>query len=102
MKIHFVHVSGTRMIEQGIDTLSRGNIWEGIMLSQDMLSFIPLHKGEIKSSPNLFGWLRAWWRVEYITLLNPEHWYTEGHDVNCYTQNTDIMDIPCIKSGVFL
>ena len=30
-KIHFVHVAGTRMIEQGADGLSRGNLTEGVM-----------------------------------------------------------------------
>lgn len=43
MKLHLVHVAGTRMIDQGTDGLSRGNMCEVVMKGKDILSFIPLH-----------------------------------------------------------
>ena len=46
--IHIVHVAGTRMIGEGTDGLSRGNMFEGVMTGEDMLSFIPLHLGAIQ------------------------------------------------------
>ena len=41
--IHVVHVSGKRMIAQGTDGLSRGQLGEGVMEGLDMLDFVPLH-----------------------------------------------------------
>ena len=40
--LHLVHVSGTRMIGQGSDGLSRGNLTEGVMMGQSMISHVPL------------------------------------------------------------
>ena len=40
-KIHLIHVAGTRMKSWGIDGLSRGNLMEGMMAEEDLLSFIP-------------------------------------------------------------
>ena len=40
-KIHLIHVAGTRMKSWGIDGLSRGNLMEGMMAGEDLLSFIP-------------------------------------------------------------
>ena len=31
MRLHSVHIAGTRMILQGVDKLSRGNLIEGVM-----------------------------------------------------------------------
>ena len=47
-KFNFVHVAGTRMIQQGTDGLSRGNMFEGVMTGQRLLSFVPLHLGAVQ------------------------------------------------------
>jgi hypothetical protein len=41
-KIHVINIAGTRMISQGADGLSRGDILTGVMGGADMLTFIPL------------------------------------------------------------
>ena len=41
--MHVVHISGTRMIEAGIDDLSIRNYMGGIMQGIDPLKYIPLH-----------------------------------------------------------
>jgi hypothetical protein len=41
-KIHVIHIAGTRMINQGMDGLSRGDMIAGVMGGADMLTFIPL------------------------------------------------------------
>ena len=46
-KVHFCYVAGIRMIDQGTDGLSGGNLLEGVMLGQSMLSFVPLPKGSV-------------------------------------------------------
>ena len=39
MRVNFFHITGTQMIDQGTDALSRLNILEDFMLYQSMLSF---------------------------------------------------------------
>ena len=83
-KISFVHVAGTRMIAQGTDGLSRGEMYEGVMNGQSMLSFVPLHLGAVDRSPGLKEWINSWARRvrdEDLTLLTPEDWFERGHDI---------------------
>ena len=61
MKIHIIHVAGTRMIEQGTYALSRGNMSEGVMLHQNMGKFVPQHEESITSQPKLLLWIQLWW-----------------------------------------
>ena len=56
-KIHFVHVAGTRMITQGADGLSRGNLTKGVMGGWNMGDFVPLHRGALERSNQLEGWI---------------------------------------------
>ena len=41
-KVRFIHISGTQMIGQGTDRLSRGRFYEGVMNSKTMLLFLSL------------------------------------------------------------
>ncbi len=41
------------MIKQGTDGLSRGDLVEGVMRGESMLSFVPLHRSCIDRSPLL-------------------------------------------------
>jgi hypothetical protein len=43
MFIHVIWISGKRMIAQGVDGLSRGDLTMGVMAGESMLSFVPLH-----------------------------------------------------------
>ena len=36
LKIHLVHIPGTRMIKLGVDGLSQGNMGEGVMKDPDI------------------------------------------------------------------
>ena len=57
--ISCIHVAGTRMIAQGTDGLSRGEMYEGVMNSQSMLSFVPLHLSALARSPALVEWINS-------------------------------------------
>jgi hypothetical protein len=50
MTIHVVHISGKRMIAQGTDGCSHGSLIEGVMAGADMLSFVNLGLGGIRSA----------------------------------------------------
>ena len=60
--VNLIHVSGMRMIEQGTDGLSRGDLLEGVLNGQRMLSFIPLHQTALEREPGLKGWISSWAR----------------------------------------
>ena len=79
-KIHFIHVAGMRMIAQGSDGLSRGNISEGVMRGDSMESFIPLNKNALDRSKDLSEWLRTWC-TDKLEFLEPRDWFLRGHDI---------------------
>ena len=51
--IHFVWFSGKRMIAQGTDGLSRGDLTSGVMAGQDFLRFIPLNETAFERNTEL-------------------------------------------------
>ena len=104
--LRFVHVSGTRMIQQGTDGLSRGDTEEGVMKGADMLSFIPLHKSCLDRSTKLESWLRGFITPSKgqadIEFLTPEDWFERGHDICGGALNDDGIWIPSFSSGTFI
>jgi hypothetical protein len=81
MTLHVIHVSGKRMIAQGTDGCSRGVLLEGVMIGQDMLSFVDLAKSAVERCPHLLPWIQSWCPHSSITPLSPEGWYERGHGV---------------------
>jgi hypothetical protein len=79
LRLHVVHVAGTRMISQGTDGLSRGDYTTGVMAGIPMLNFIPLHLDAIARSPTLLTWAQSWVPLCDIAPLTPEDWFEAGH-----------------------
>ena len=104
-KLEIVHVAGTRMIEQGTDGLSRGDMYEGVMAGRSMLSFVPLHKSAGERSPEIIPWVQSWasgCRGEVAELLTPSGWYTRGHDHKGCRRNIDGYWMPGYQAGTFI
>ena len=103
-RIHFVHVSGKRMIAQGADGLSRGNLTEGVMGEWSMGDFVPLHLGALERSKELEGWIRSWCdsSKHKAEVLKPEGWFERGHDLVGGTTNSDGMWVPEYRNGVYI
>lgn len=102
-KFHIIHVAGTRMISQGSDGLSRGNMLEGVMKGDKMLSFVPLHKSAIDVQPNLELWIRSWLPFgDKAIMLKPEDWFERGHDIAGYAPNEDGISMPVTKKGTYI
>ncbi len=68
-----VHVSGLRMIESGVDGISRGDLSAGLSAGQSIFDFIPLHLAAIERSENLMEWIKEWAGAE-AELLSPDRW----------------------------
>lgn len=84
--LHVVHVAGTRMIEEGADGGSRGDLNQGVMAGHSVLEYVPLHKTALEEEPNLRQWITSWWDESYgrLETLTPEGWFTTGHEGGCY------------------
>ena len=102
-KIHIIHVSGKRMIEQGSDGLSRGNLNVGVMAGKDMLSFVPIHLNALERCNTLKPWLKSFAGIN-AEFLSPEQWFTRGHDLDeaNWEVNSDDMKLPTLKKGTFI
>ena len=102
-KIHFIHVAGTRMIAQGSDGLSRGNISEGVMKGSPMESFIPLNESALDRSPALKSWLASWTSGE-LEILSPRDWFIRGHDIveGSFETNVDGLKWPRYQKGCYV
>jgi hypothetical protein len=46
-----IHVLGKRMQAQGTDGVSRGQLTEGVMNGESMLSFLPMHETALEQHP---------------------------------------------------
>ena len=104
--LHVIHVSGNRMIAQGTDGTSRGDLGEGVMKGQSMLSFIPLHLTALERCPKLRGMIEG--AVvprdgeNEILFLDYEDWFVRGHDIIGGGKNDDGVWMPAYKSGTYV
>jgi hypothetical protein len=55
-KIVLSHVSRKRMIKEGTDGVSRGQLREGVTTGELMLLFIPLNEDQLDRTPKLNAW----------------------------------------------
>jgi hypothetical protein len=82
LKIHLVHIPGSRMIMLGVDGLSRGNMGEGVMKDPDsFLKDVPLNLGLHERSPEMVKWLCDVFGIKLDDVLEPSDWFEKGHDV---------------------
>jgi len=82
VKLHLTHITGTRMIQSGIDGLSRGSFIEGYMghpSVQGLASCVPLHLSPSQRSPQLLPWLCQWIPFRGVSPLTPEQWFPRRH-----------------------
>ena len=90
IKLHVIHVSGKRMVEQGTDGLSRGNFIEGVMIGKSMIEFIPISQSAMERSPELLTWIRGWSSVPTLTPLTENDWMIQGQGITTKSvSNTD-------------
>ena len=60
---------------------SRGVLLEGVMVGEDMLSFIDLSVSALERSPSLLPWIQSWCLDSSVAPLAPEDWYVKGHGI---------------------
>jgi len=79
--LHVIHVSGKRMIAQGTEGGSRGDLNQGVIIGESMLKYVPLHLSAAERRSEVLSWIRNLWSPAWGELehLSPEGWFTEGH-----------------------
>jgi hypothetical protein len=96
--LHVVHIAGTRMISQGTDGLSRGDLGAGVMVGESMLSFVPLHLSAVSRSQSLLAWIQSSAPDPAIEPLSVEDWFYCSHGLESGSRNADGMWIPHLSS----
>ena len=80
--IRVIWVAGTRMIEQGTDGLSRGDLMTGVMAGGDMLMYVPLNKTAEERQPGLAEWLKSCAPVLDWKRLGTKDWFDKAFEDN--------------------
>ena len=75
----FVWVAGTRMIDQGTDGLSRGDIVSGVMSGKKFISFVPISLTAMERGLSFGRWLEAALPGKW-TWLDPEGWFDRAFE----------------------
>jgi hypothetical protein len=80
LKLHMIHVAGTRMQAEGADGTARGDHLTGVMSGDSVLDYVPLHKGALELEPGLRDWLLNLWDNERgeLKFLTPKDWLGHG------------------------
>jgi hypothetical protein len=106
LKLNVIHVSGRRMVAQGTDGLSRGDLSDGVLQGHPFLDFVPLHESAMTRSSGILPWCLSWLPPSTSLLpLRPKDWYGKGHGILGGTRNPDGLWVPTIanpKTHVFL
>ena len=109
--LHLIHVAGTRMIAQGTDGISRGDMMEGVLQGDDMLEHIPLALPPCERSATLLPWIKSWACESGfdVEVLEATDWFERGHDLDGgdweYTMpppNKERQWMPWYRKGRFL
>jgi hypothetical protein len=83
-KIYGIHITGTRMISQGTDGLSQGDMLTGVMGGSAMLTFIHLALTAIERQSELMEWVDSRWGMGNNSWLTPEGWYAGSGRIGTY------------------
>ena len=96
-ELYAIHVSGTRMIVQGTDGLSRGAMKSGALSCQAIREHAPMHLSVLDRMDTLKDWIDSWLGSDRM-FLEPQNWFVEGHDLRFEGQNRTLK----IQSGTYV
>jgi hypothetical protein len=92
--ITMIHISGERMIREGTDALSRGEVHARDLMNS-VLHTVPLNEAPCARFPLLREWVRSW-AGEDVCFATPEHWFEEATQQHEYHEVTKtwVWDLP--------
>ena len=79
--IEIIHVAGRRMISQGTDGLSRGDLNAGVLIGDIMLEHVPLNLSAVERSPGLVKWVNQTFKSPFgkFKFAEPMDWFNDCH-----------------------
>jgi hypothetical protein len=80
--LRLVHIAGTRMIELGIDALSRGELHLGALADASLSRVIPLHLHPLERAEGLIHWLSSW--LPAFNVASPDDWFYQAQEGGRY------------------
>jgi hypothetical protein len=76
---HLIWVAGTRMIEQGTDGASRGDLSNGVLGGDHMLKHVPINETILERCFEAVEWLQSTVQGGDWRILEYEDWYDRVH-----------------------
>jgi hypothetical protein len=81
--VRVVRFVGTRMKEQGVDGLSRGDLTGGVMVGDKYLSFLPLNETVLERAPGFQQGLSKGLVGQGQKWLGKEKWFDVAYEDDC-------------------
>jgi hypothetical protein len=79
--LHVIWISGTQMIQQDMDGLSRGEENRLATCGLPLGGMVPLHLSAHERSPGLEEWIRGWWNTgRKLEVSEPRDWFATAHN----------------------
>ena len=98
--LYVIYMAGTRIIQQGTNGVSHGELKGGAILGQPIRDFAPLHLSALERNKFLKKWLESWVGPNPF-FLNLEHWYSEVHDIR-YIKNEQRMQSLSYETRIYI
>jgi hypothetical protein len=102
IRINMIHVPGSRMIAQGTNGLSRGDLTEGVMAGDNMTRHFPLRFLALERQPSVLQWLQSWIPGGTLTQLSIADWFDKGHGILGWATNASGWATPIECSSQWL
>ena len=100
-QLRITHVSGTRMISQGTDGISRGALDQGVACGQRMLKHCPWGRTALEVSDTLLNTLNHWCDRK-LKVLEPQDWYETGQDIVGWKTERGGIKHPIIQADAYV
>lgn len=94
LRLHVIHVAGSRMIVQGTDGLSHRSLNSGVFSSSNKGFTVPLHLTCDDRSPKVIPWVFSWIPSQLVVHLSANDWYMLGHSLSGFIPNCDSIPTP--------
>jgi hypothetical protein len=63
---------------QGTNALSRGDLTEGVMRGESIMTFVSLNLSAVERKPGLMPWVESWFGSGEINWIGPDQWFMDG------------------------
>jgi hypothetical protein len=78
--IHVIWITGTRLIQQGTDDLSRGEVNGLATCGLSLGGMVPLHLSVVERIPTMGYWSQGLWDTgRKLLIMEPRDWFTTAH-----------------------